>query len=229
VRNTLLLYREIFGRAFGLFARNPVLVVPVLATLAVQTLAPLLAPFGIVGGIAMVILDSMCWSALLACTGDAIRTGRVTMGDVQAGFLAHLGDVLGVRFVLWVIVWGLSPTPPAFQILAAVAVVVLLNAVPELISLARYGTLELLGASYRFMGENWIEWAPPNVVLFAALTAIPTLLIPALAPLGWDLAMGIGLGVATSVVAYGLLVRGLLFLALTESGRRGRAFRNAAS
>lgn len=229
VRDTLALYRDVFARAVRLFGRNPVLVVPVLATLGVESLWPLLAWLGFLGGIVMVVLDSMCWSALLASTGDAIRTGRVTMADVRAGFVAYLGDVLNVRFVLWLARWALASTPPEAQILVFVAGFVFLNAVPELIYLGRHGTFELLGASYRFMGENWIEWAPPNVVLVAVMVAVPVFGLPVLLPLGESLATGIVLGVLAGLVAFGLLVRGLLFLDLTQTSRRARAFRRAAS
>ena len=116
VRDTLAMYRDVFARGFALFGRNPVLVLPVLATLGVQVLWPVLAPLGMAGGIVMVVLESMCWSALLASTGDAIRTGRVTLADVRAGFLAHLGDVLNVRFVLWLVAWasGIAPFPGTY-------------------------------------------------------------------------------------------------------------------
>jgi hypothetical protein len=229
VRDTLALYRDVFARAVRLFGRNPVLVVPVLATLAIRGLWPLLAPLGFLGGIVMVVLDSMCWSALLASTGDAIRTGRVTLADVRAGFVAYLGDVLNVRFILWIASWALASTPPGAQILVFIAGFVFLNAVPELIYLGRYGTVELLGASYRFMGENWIEWAPPNVVLFAAMVAVPAFLVRLVLPLGESLALGLMLGVMAELVAFALLVRGLLFLELTQTSRRARAFRRAAS
>lgn len=229
LRDTLALYRNVFARGARLFGRNPVLVVPVFATLGVQTLWPMLARLGFLGGIAMVILESMCWSALLAATGDAIRSGRVTMEDVQAGFLSHLGDVLNVRFVLWLLTWALAMTPPPFQLLVVVALFVFLNAVPELISLGRLGTAQLLGASYRFMGENWIEWAPPNVALVVAMAAVPVVIVPLVAPLGAGFAAGLTLGALASLLAFGLLVRGLLFLELTQSSRRARAFRRTAS
>jgi len=227
--DTLAIYRDVFTRAIRLFARNPVLVVPVLATLGVQTLWPAVAWLGFLGGIVMVVLESMCWSALLASTGDAIRTGRVTAADVRAGFLAYLGDVLNVRFVLWLLWVVLIAAPPPAQLFVKVGVFVFLNAVPELIYLGRYGTAELLGASYRFMGENWIEWAPPNIVLVAAMAAVPIGVLPLLLPLGEGLASGLVLGMLSSLLALGLLVRGLLFLELTQAGRRARAFRRAAS
>lgn len=229
VADTLALYRDVCQRSLRLFARNPVLVVPALATMGVGLLWPMLAWLGFLGGLVMVVVESMCWSALLASTGDAIRSGRVTMADVRTGFIAYLGDVLNVRFILWLGSWALASTPPQAQILVLVAAIVFLNAVPELIYLGRYGTVDLIGASYRFMAENWIEWAPPNVLLVAALVAGPGWLLPLLLPLGWTLASWCVLGLVSTVLAVGLLVRGVLFLELTRSGRRARAFRRAAS
>lgn len=227
VQETLALYRRVFGRATALFGRNPVLVVPVFASLGVRGLVPLLAPFGLAGGLVLVVLESMCWSALLAATGDAIRSGRVTMEDVRAGFVSHLGDVLNVRFVLWLLGFVTLAAPPEAQVLVGVAVFVFLNAVPELISLARLGTAELLGASYRFMGDHWVEWAPANLALLGAM--LGAYVVIGQAPLAPSVREGLALGVLASALAYGFLVRGLLFLELTQGSRRARRFRRAAS
>jgi hypothetical protein len=229
--DTFELYRRAFARAATLFGRNPVLIVPVLATVGVQGFWPVLAPLGFLGGIAMVLLESMCWSALLATTGDTIRTGRVNVVDVRAGFLAYLGDVLNVRFVLWLLTLVLGLTPPSpLHVLVPVAVFVFFNAVPELIYLGRHGTGALLAASYRFMSENWIEWAPPNVLLVFAMGAVVVFGFPLLVALtGPGIAQVALLAVLASLLAIGMLVRGLLFLDLTQSSRRARSFQRRAS
>ena len=49
---------------------------------------------------------------------------------------------------------------------------IFLNAVPELIYLGHHGGLNLLSESYRFIGENWIEWFPPNMLLILAAVGI---------------------------------------------------------
>ena len=58
------------------------------------------------------------------------------------------------------------------------------------------GAAELLAESYRFIGENWIEWFPANLLLVAAVLAVDMVLPDG--PLGLISAAGAGL-----VAAYG--------------------------
>jgi hypothetical protein len=227
LRDLLAVYRLAFGRGIGLAIRNPVLIVPALACLYARVLLPsFLAPLGLAGGLVFILVESTCWSAMLACTGEVVRTGRVGMDDVRAGFTAHLGDVLNVRFALWLLALGLS----ALQILpltlvVGIAVSVFLNAVPELIYLGRYGTADLLAASYRFIGENWIEWFPATLFMVVVAGGVLGMVNDVPGVLG-EVLLVLTLG---ALLGVGLTVRGVLFLELGESGRRARAFRRSTS
>jgi hypothetical protein len=163
---------------------------------------------------------------MLACTGEVVRTGRVGMEDVRAGFTAHLGDVLNVRFALWLLglVLGALQILP-LTLIVGIAASVFLNAVPELIYLGRHGTADLLAASYRFIGENWIEWFPATLLLLVAGAAAIRLVTAVPGVLG-EILLVLTLG---ALVAVGLTVRGVLFLKLGESSRRARAFKRASS
>src|SRR5207244_3175213 len=112
-------------------------------------------------------------------------------------------DLLTVGFFMWMLGmidrYVLAPFP-LVSIVFELAAFVFLNAVPELIYLGRHSAAELLVESYRFIGENWIEWFPPNVVMV--------------------------LGVAAY---FFMIVRGLLFLELSTSSRRAREFQRRAS
>jgi len=72
--------------------------------------------------------------------------------------------VIGVMFVLWVLNMLLSlalMTNPQGILIAAIVqlfIFVFFNAVPELIYLGHHSSLDLLGESYTFITENWIEW-----------------------------------------------------------------------
>jgi hypothetical protein len=99
---------------------------------------------------------------------------------------------------------------------------VFFNAVPELIYLARHGAADLLVASYRFIGENWVEWFPANLLLLVIVLGTG-LLVPD-GPFG--LVSGFAAGLVTT---YAWIVRGLLFLELTTSSRRGREFKRRAA
>lgn len=240
LRDTLGMYGRALGQAARLLASNLVLVVPALACLVVPlltivVLAPLVGVMGalgaVVGGVVGVLVESACWSALLACTGEVIRTRRLVLGDVRAGFVAYLGDVVNVRFVLWIITFLSAALPGPIGVMIGLATLTFFNAVPELIYLGRYGTADLLAASYRFIGERWIEWFPMNAILLGLLIAVGAVVLAPGMSLGWSGLGGVGLAVGVVVtaamLAFCMLARGLLFLELTESSRRARAFRRA--
>jgi hypothetical protein len=235
-RDTLGIYRRTLGRGAALLLHTPVLVVPALACLVVPLLtAAFLAPLGaamgsigmVMGGIASVLIESACWSALLACTGEVIRTRRLVLRDVRSGFVAYLGDVVNVRFVLWLITFLSVALPGPLSVMIALAAVTFFNAVPELIYLGRHGTADLLAASYRFVGERWIEWFPMNALLLALLVIVGIgLAFGDFLPSG--VAVFVGVLATAATLAFAMLVRGLLFLELTESSRRARAFHRAS-
>ena len=60
------------------------------------------------------------------------------------------------------------PNGALIYLLLRLGLFMLLNAVPEMIYQGRASGLELIGASYNFIVENWIEWLVPNLILFAA-------------------------------------------------------------
>lgn len=224
--DTAALYGRVLRRGAELTARNPAMILGVVATLAVQLLAgPLIGGLGILGGFVWTLLVTACVSCWLSLAGQVIRSGRVRLEDVPAGFGAYLGDLLTVGFILWglrlIATFVLAPFP-FLAIVVALATAVFFNAVPELIYLGRTAAPDLLPASYRFIAENWIEWFPLNVALVAGLLAMAVLVPPG------------PLGVLTTVttaatLAFVLVARGLLFLELTTSGRRAREFKRRAS
>src|SRR6185436_13512838 len=105
-------------------------------------------------------------------------------------FGVYLWDVVGVTFVLW-IVFAIAtpalrtiPQGPGIILGLNLVIVVLFNAVPELIYLGHHSALELLTESYRFIADNWIEWFPATIAMalpVVLLTAVPLPPAPALA------------------------------------------------
>jgi hypothetical protein len=236
-------YARAMAQGVRLLLGTPIIVVPSLVCLVVPTgvssfLTPLasLGPLGgVVRGVVTVLVESACWSALLACTGELIRTRRLVLADVRSGFAAHLGDVVNVRFVLWIITFVSVTFGGPLSVMILLATLTFFNAVPELIYLGRHGTADLFAASYRFISERWIEWFPLNVTLLALLVAVMLAsggVAPGAVSLGGGIVGG-GIGVVLGLLAIGtalafaMLVRGILFLELTESSPRARAFRQA--
>jgi hypothetical protein len=225
LRDTAALYARAFRRGAQLALRNwPVGLVVVLYGVLLAFVARLAAPLGLVGGLFLYLATVACFSSWLSLVEQVIRVGRVRLQDLPAGFVAYLGDLLTVGFLLWGLrlVASLVLAPfPFLAIVFALAVVVFFNAVPELIYLGRHTAAELLVESYRFIGENWIEWFPANVALAGCVAA--TLALPA-GPFGIVSGAGVGL-----VLYFATIVRGLLFLELASSSRRAREFRRRAA
>lgn len=222
---TLDLYRRSFARA----ARAAIANWPVLGSLAVYAgllalAMPIVARLGILGGFLSSFLWSACLGSFLALVEVMVRGGRVTLEDFRQSFGRYLWDVVGVTFLLWIF-WtiatpALLTLPQGVVVVLAVRLVlfVLLNAVPELIYLGHHGSLALVGASYSFVAENWIEWFPPNLVLAVGFWLVWTApLDPSLWPLRFAL--------IALYVYFAMAARGFLFLELFESTRRSRAFR----
>jgi hypothetical protein len=223
---TLALYRRTLARAAALTVRNW----PVLGSLfvyagimsAALALAPLL---GIVGGFLVSLVWAGCVGSFLYLVEMMVRTSRVTLDDFRRSAGAYLWDVVGVTFVLWIALRLLTPMlatiPQGPVLLFALNLVILVffNAVPELIYLGRCSSLELLGQSYVFIGDNWIEWFPVTMALGGVVLLVAALPMPP--ALEW-----LKLAVVALLVAYTMVVRGLLFLELQGSSRRARAFRH---
>ncbi len=225
---TALMYRRVFSRAAALAFRNW----PLLGTVFVYSfimgltarLAGLLGPFG---GFLVGLVWAACVGSFLYLVEMMVRTSRVTLEDFQRSFGAYLWDVVGIMFLLWIFNRLAAPAllqiPQGAVVLICVglAALVFFNAVPELIYLGHYSSLQLLSESYAFIGTNWIEWFPANVLAALLLVAVNSLPVTGIA--AWAQTAVLAL-----LVYFAMVMRGLLFLELHGSSRRGRAFRHRA-
>lgn len=223
---TLQIYRRATSRAATLALRNWPVLGSVFAYMAItwasMTFAMLLGPLG---PFLMGFVSAALTGSFLYLVEMMVRTSKVTWEDFARSFSAYLWDVIGVMFVLWIFEFFAAPillqSPQGGLILLCIhiAMLVFFNAVPELIYLGHYRAIELLAESYRFVADNWIEWFPPNVVLMVAFFAISQL-----RPSNTVTAL-----LQTAVLAlfgyFAMVLRGLLFIELAGSSRRGRAFR----
>jgi hypothetical protein len=224
---TLDIYRRVFTRGAVLAAKNW----PVLGTIfvygAVMAVGAYAATFlGIAGGFVLSILTSICLGSFLYLVEQIVRTNRVSWEDFRRSFGMYLWDVVGVGFALWIfwqVVMPLLHQAPQGHVIVLcieLLIVVLFNAVPELIYLGHHGLLELLSRSYRFIAGNWIEWFPPNLLLMAALVGLSA--YGATTMVEWVVRTA-----ATALFLYfAMVVRGLLFIELDGSTRRSRIFRH---
>jgi hypothetical protein len=225
--DTLAMYGRVFRRAAQLTLQNwPLALLAVAYPVLLAQLSRLLGPYGFVGGMIWTAAAAACFSSWLHFMEQVVNgRGRADLRDLSTSFGTYLGDVLNVGFLLFLLqlvaAFVLAPFP-LLLIVFALAVVVFLNAVPELIYLGRASAAELLAESYRFIGANWIEWFPANLLIVVVVLGLDMVL-----PAGpWGIISAAGAGLAA---AYGWVVRGLLFLELNGSSRRTREFRRRAA
>jgi hypothetical protein len=112
------------------------------------------------------------------------------------------------------------PQGPVIVLCIDLLILVLFNAVPELIYLGHHSLVQLLSSSYQFVAGNWIEWFPPNLLLLAGLAGISMFPAPGL------LERAIQTAVTALFLYFAMVVRGLLFIELDGSTRRSRIFRH---
>lgn len=224
---TLEIYRRAFTRGAVLAAKNW----PVLATIfvygAIMAVGAYAAMFlGIAGGFVLSILTSVCLGSFLYLVEQIVRSNRVSWEDFRRSFGMYLWDVVGVSFALWIfwqVVMPLLQQMPQGHVIVLcieLLILVLFNAVPELIYLGHYPLLQLLSRSYQFIASNWIEWFPPNLLLMAAFVGL-------WAYGGTTVVERVVQTAATALFLYfAMVVRGLLFIELDGSTRRSRIFRH---
>ncbi|MFN8640634.1 MAG: hypothetical protein U0802_02820 [Candidatus Binatia bacterium] len=225
---TLDIYRRAFTRGGSLAVRNWPVLLSAFAYAGILLVGGYLATFlGIVGGFLMSLLFAACASSFLYLVEMIVRTNRVSWEDFTRSFGVYLWDVVGVSFALWLFWFVVTPflhqLPQGHVAVLAIelVLVVLFNAVPELIYLGHSGLVDLLARSYQFVAANWIEWFPPNLLLMAGLGLLwgvplgdgplPLVLRPALLSL---------------FVYFAMVVRGFLFIELDGTTRRARLFRH---
>lgn len=223
---TLGIYRKVFTRAAGLAVSNWPLLGSVFVYSAIMTVTAEFAGFaGILGGFLLTLVWAACAGSFLYLVEMIVRTSKVTLDDFRRSFGVYLWDVVGVSFVFWIFFQIVRPVllqlPWGYPTLLFVdlAVFILFNAVPELIYMGHYGSLALLTESYAFIGANWIEWFPANLIAAAVLFAVVA--VPAGGPGTYLKAALLGL-----LLYFTMVMRGLLFIELHGSTHRGRVFKH---
>jgi hypothetical protein len=232
---TLWIYLTSLQRAWQSVAKNWVVSLAPLAYGLIMAAAGILAaPLGLVGGLLLGVASQACLSSGLHLIKNIVTTGKADFDDFLKGFTVYLWELLTIAFILWIplrlLALALGPVPNGDLIyfLIQTALYVFLNPVPELIYQTRTSGLDLLGASYNFIVENWLEWLTPNILI----TVAGFFLLQLVYALAWTLpyfvqwfmiAFAFGL-----FLTYFMTFRGFLFAELHGSTRRSRAYRYKA-
>jgi hypothetical protein len=222
---TMRLYDSVTRRAARVAVTNWPVGLSVFVYLAAMSITlPFAMMLGLLGGFIVGLVWAACIASFLFLVERLVRHGRVTLDEFPASFTPYLSDVIGVMFVLWMVrtllAMALMTNPQGLLItlVAQLFIFVFFNAVPELIYLGHHSSLELLGESYQFISDNWIEWFPPTLLAGAILVVLMEMpLAGAAVVVKWAL---VGF-----FVYFVMVLRGFLFEELQGSTRRSRAFR----
>jgi hypothetical protein len=159
---------------------------------------------------------------------NIIDSGKATFNDFLNGFTVYLWELIGIAFILWIPCgsrrWsGFRPQRRCFILLQIGFTSS--QPVPEFIYQTRVSNLELIGASYNFTVENWLEWLVPNCILTVAGYALLNLLdvmVIGLPGFVQSLIVSFAFGLC---LTYFMAFRGFLFAELHGTTRRSRIYR----
>ncbi len=235
IKATLWIYRIAVKRSAQVLRENWAVVFAPLAYIVFLSVADIfLIPFGLVGGLLLLLASNACMSSGLHLLENILNSRKADVNDFLKGFTIYLWEIVRIAFILWIPMMLVSSvlyqTPNGHIIIMfiQIALYIILNAIPELIYQSRASGIELLVASYHFIIENWPEWFAPNIIITFAGWA----LMQALNPLASVLAAPLHLFIIASLIGffltYLMIFRGLLFSELNGSHRRARVYRYKA-
>jgi hypothetical protein len=229
---TLWLYKTALKKSAQCVRKNWVVsFAPVIYSIALTIIAVLVAPLGIIGGLLYSLASQACASSGLFLVKNMVDSGKTDVNDFTRGFTVYIWELITIAFILWipmrVAASALASVPNGALIffLIKLGLYVILNAVPELIYQSRASGLELIGASYNFIVENWIEWLIPNLILFAAGYLFVDFFNSFLYGLPGFLQLFLSAFVLGLCLTYFMTFRGFLFAQLYGTTRRTRIYR----
>lgn len=236
LRVTLWLYTTALGKSLECVRKNGLVsLAPLAYGIVLSGVATIAWRLGFLGGYLIRLAELLCASSGLFLVGNLVQYGKADIDDFLKGFTVYLWELLTLGFILWIPNWLAAtvlagvPNGALIYMMMQIALYVFLNPVPELIYQTNTSGLELLGASYKFIVENWIEWFIPNLVFLVAGYFLWNFLngliwgLPGLLRTFFELfVMGLGL-------TYFMLFRGFLFVELYGSTRRSREYRYRAA
>ncbi len=231
--NVLTVYLRIYADAFrqavtGIRKNAWTLLLPI-GLLEANELATglVIGALGRIGAFVVWIVWAAAASCYLYFLGEVVAKSRVKFDEFGRSVGAYFWSVANLFFVYWIASLLLElMAPPArrgvlLQLLQ-LAVVILLNAAPEVIyQRGSHGGLETVQRSVRFLQANWIEWGIPNLLFLAVWWYLPRYPLASLGLLG-TIITGVIEGALLHLV---MVFRGYLFAALDGTSHRQRMYR----
>jgi hypothetical protein len=213
--------------------------------------AVFVAPLGLIGGFIRGFVLALCASSYLYFIAGVVSGSRMGLRDLAESWRPCFGSVITILFFLFIVQSALELLVPlgatgGYELRTAInlALMVLLNPIPEIIYQGRSDGLNMLQESFEFLRDSGVEWFLPFVALAVFATfffPLPILMMPLqIGRLTFPTLGGGGLfpgspisllwAVLSAFILFALMVfRGLLFRALASSTRRQRVYRSRFS
>jgi len=175
LRATGALYVESAREATRGLIRNWIILPGSLAAfVALQILVGLLSPFGIAGGMVAGMIQIALLSLYYSWLHDTSDRDRLSWRGLLQFDYGMFFTILSVAFIFFIVqflVRHLIQGMNANEILLflQLGIVIIFNAIPEVIIVDRMESTPALGQAATFTRENWIEWFLPLVVVTAPL------------------------------------------------------------
>jgi len=191
----------------------------------------------ILAGFIIAIVSASLVSNYLYLLYNIINYDRISMQDFKDGFKALLWDVYGVFFVFWIASFLISPlyrllgsNSMLLSRIIGLLVLFALNPLPETIYQKRYSSFEMIGYSFEFMKENWLNWTIPNAIfhylMYLLTGTVLTDIFATSLNFNFDFSIkGIGLYLLGQLLfSFMMIYRGHLYKLLSTSTRNKRIY-----
>jgi hypothetical protein len=229
---TLWMYAVALKRSWECARKNWVVsFAPVAYGVILAIIVSIVAPLGMIGGLLFSLASQACVSSGLFLVKNMVDSNKADFNDFLNGFTVYLWELLGIAFILWIplrvlaMALATAPNGDLIYFLIKLALYILLNPVPEFIYQSRVSGIELIGSSYNFVVENWIEWLIPNVLLLAVGYVLLGLIEPLIFALPGFVALFLYAFIVGLGLTYFMIFRGFLFAQLHGTTRRSRLYR----
>lgn len=184
-------------------------------------------------GFVLGFLIAAVFSAYLYFVAETVQNSKATLADFRKSLGAYFWSIINVNFMMWIFnlmfTYAIAGNPHAGTLRLGLnfLILVLLNAVPEIIYQRNTYGFGAVIESIKFIQDNWIEWLVPHLIIGAAIY----FLVPALfGVIETNFLALFLLSLPTAIVGGALIhvvmvFRGHLFDALVSSSHRQRMFR----
>src|SRR4026209_540164 len=229
---TLCMYAVALKRSWECARKNWVVsFAPVAYGVILAIIVSIVAPLGMIGGRLFSLASQACVSSGLFLVKNMVDSNKADFNDFLNGFTVYLWELLGIAFILWIplrllaMALATAPNGDLIYFLIKLALYILLNPVRDFIYQSRASGIELIGSSYNFIVENWIEWLIPNILLLAVGYVLLGLIEPLIFALPGFVALFLYAFIVGLGLTYFMIFRGFLFAQLHGTTRRSRLYR----